>query len=302
MKLESFLTPKRVGNFTVYNVTPVPGGDSLLFVNDKTAFVYDTGFGFSSLVLAENIRKILEALGSGRTLDYILLTHSHYDHALGSATLRTLFPETRVIASPYAAYVFTRDGAKRTMMRLDNLEAERQGMPAMTDYINNLSVDIEVGDCQRLSLAGQSVTVLALPGHTKDCISFYFEEDGIMLGCESVGVLASLNKVIPASLVSFKQSMASIERVSKMSPEYYFVPHQGMLEKEGFSEYIKISRESHEEARRLIIDGNNAGMSVEEIKEKFLSVFYLEKCREIYPLSAVHENLNAMIPMIIAEE
>ena len=40
------------------------------------------------------------------------LTHSHYDHALGSAYILRHYPNAKVVAGKYAVDIFKRDGTK----------------------------------------------------------------------------------------------------------------------------------------------------------------------------------------------
>ena len=63
---------------TITDVRVFPGDCAFLLDDGKTAVLYDTGFAFTGSRIAENIRKVL----GERQLDYILLTHSHYDHVL----------------------------------------------------------------------------------------------------------------------------------------------------------------------------------------------------------------------------
>ena len=66
---------------TITDVRAVAGDSAFLIDDGETAVLCDTGFGFTGYSVADNIQRIL----GDRPLDYILLTHSHYDHALGSA-------------------------------------------------------------------------------------------------------------------------------------------------------------------------------------------------------------------------
>ena len=64
-------------------------GDAAFLLDDgKTAVLYDTGFGFTGYNVADNIKKVL----GDRPLDYIFLTHSHYDHALGAPYVVRAYP------------------------------------------------------------------------------------------------------------------------------------------------------------------------------------------------------------------
>ena len=70
-------------------------GDAAFLIDDgKTSILYDTGFGFTGYEVAENIKNCL----GNRQLDYIFLTHSHYDHALGCPYIVRQYPCAKVVA------------------------------------------------------------------------------------------------------------------------------------------------------------------------------------------------------------
>ena len=106
----------------ITDVRAVVGDSGFLLDDGETAILCDSGFGFTGEAVAENIRK---ALGD-RKLDYILLTHSHYDHVLGSTHIKARFPEAKIVAGVHAQAVFAKEKARRIMGELDRL---RQGMP-----------------------------------------------------------------------------------------------------------------------------------------------------------------------------
>lgn len=70
-------------------------GDASFLIDDgKTSVLCDMGFGFTGYAVAENIKNCLGKC----QLDYIYLTHSHYDYALGSAYILRCFPTAKVVA------------------------------------------------------------------------------------------------------------------------------------------------------------------------------------------------------------
>ena len=74
-------------------------GDAAFLLDDgKTSILYDTGFGFTGYAVADNVKAYL----GERRLDYIFLTHSHYDHALGSAYILRRYPDAKVVAGSCA--------------------------------------------------------------------------------------------------------------------------------------------------------------------------------------------------------
>ena len=119
--------------------------------------------------VADNIKAVL----GERKLDYIFLTHSHYDHALGSAYILRRYPDAKAVAGRYAADIFQRDGAKRTMKKLD---AEFAAECGVTDYEflgDELRVDIPCDDGDIIDTGDMQFEVLNLPGHTKCSVVFY---------------------------------------------------------------------------------------------------------------------------------
>ena len=110
-------------------VGAAPGGECyLLFVGGSTLLV-DSGFQFCGPQLVEHLRRTLQ----GRALDYILLTHSHYDHALGSVFCKQAWPEATVVASRYAAGIFQKPNARALMRKLDAYQAAQCGVTGAPD-------------------------------------------------------------------------------------------------------------------------------------------------------------------------
>ncbi|MCQ2505172.1 MAG: MBL fold metallo-hydrolase [Saccharofermentans sp.] len=295
--LNNFEVPAKIGSATVYNVTPVRGGDAYLFVFDDVTFLYDSGYGFSSKKLYENIVAVL----GERNLDYVLLTHSHYDHALGSAYLSVAFPECRIVGFEYAARVMLKDGARATMTRLDEAARELKGFTEPYEYIDKLHIDIPVTDGQTLKLGSLTCEVISLPGHTRDSVSYYFPGERLMLGCETVGLYAKEGVVMPSFLVGYQMTLDSIDKCSAYDIDNYLVPHQGMLSGDEVRDFIANSRVSHEHSSKLIIDGFKKGKSIEELVDDFSEDFYHEFIRVVYPPAAYSENVHIQIPMILKE-
>lgn len=295
--IDNFDTPRKIGSAMVYNVTPVRGGDAYLFVFDDVTFLYDSGYGFSSKKLYENIVSVL----GERNLDYVLLTHSHYDHALGSAYLSVAFPECKIVGFEYAAKVMLKDGARKTMTRLDEAVRVFNSSEDYFEAMDNLHIDIPVVDGQKLMLGSHECEVVSLPGHTRDSVSYYFADQRLMLGCETVGLFAKEGVVLPAFLVGYNLALESISRCSTYDMDYYFVPHQGMLSGDEVKSFMKASYDSHELSREIIINGFNEGKDLEALVDDFSEVFYPDEIKSVYPPEAYSENVHIQIPTILRE-
>ena len=186
-------------------------GDAAFLIDDgKTSVLYDTGFGFTGYAVAENIKKCL----GDRPLDYIFLTHSHYDHALGSAYVLRHYPNAKVVAGKYAVGIFGRDGAKRVMKELDAKFAKSCGV---TDYEflgDELRVDIAVDDGDIVEAGDMTFEVISLPGHTRCCVGYYLKQEHLLLSNETLGVYDGDQTIMPVCLVSFSERMNATRRYS----------------------------------------------------------------------------------------
>ena len=171
-------------DITITDVRAVPGDSAFLIHNEKCAILYDSGFAFSGVAVLDNIKQVL----GDRRLDFILLTHSHYDHVLGVPNLLEAYPNVKVVASAYAAHIFTRASAKQTMRELNKKAAQHLGLPPKDHLIEKLRVDIPVKDGDIIDCADLRFRVIALPGHTKCSVGYYLEENNLLLGVETLGV------------------------------------------------------------------------------------------------------------------
>lgn len=298
MAINTIATPYTLGDMTIYNVTAIRGSDSFLFVSNNVTFLYDTGFDFCSPSLYDNIKRIL----GSRPLDYILITHSHYDHALGSAYLSLMYPNVKIVASTYASRIMLKDSARMVMRRLDNSAAQDHGITSYEDHIDVLHADITVEDGDILKLGNHEVTVLAFPGHTRDCVAYYFKDLKLMLGVETLGIPVGDRKIMASFLVGYQLTLDSIARAREFEIDYYFVPHTGILEGEDVKTFFDDSVEGHIIGHDLIVNGFKDGLSHEEIFKKMEEKFYTEEVQIIYPYSAFSENTNIQIPMVLREE
>lgn len=298
MYINNISKPSAYGDITIHNVTAVRGSDSFLFVCNDVTFLYDTGFDFCSKTLYENIKKVL----GERPLDYILLTHSHYDHALGSAYLSLMYPDVKVVASSYAAKIMLKDSARNVMRRLDNAAAKDHGITDYENHIDHLHADIPVEDGDVLELGSHKVTVYSFPGHTRDCVGYYIEDLKFMLSVETLGIPVDDTLVMPSFLVGYQLSLDSIRRAQTLDISYYFVPHTGVIEGDDIKSFFVYSLEGHKIGRDVIVNAFKEGKTHEEIFKLIEDMFYTEDAKVIYPYSAFSENTNIQIPMILREE
>ncbi len=281
----------------ITDVRPLSGDSGFLIDDGETSVLYDTGFGFTGDRLAENIKKEL----GERRLDYIFLTHSHYDHALGAVYVQKMYPEAKIVAGEYAARIFEKPSAKSTMRRLDRRFARKCGVYEYEDLIDNLKVDIAVNDGDKVKAGKMTFTVINLPGHTKCSVGFYLEENKLLLNSETLGVYFGENTILPICLVGYKMSLDSFKRVEGLDIENMLVPHYGLLDKKQTSFFLenseKVLRQTAEHVKEIFSAGGTANDALKFFEQNF----YTETIRPTYPIDAFLLNTGIMIELIKKE-
>lgn len=276
----------------------VDAGDSAFLIDDgETSILYDSGFAFTGFGVAEKIKNEL----NGRELNYIFLTHSHYDHALGSVYALKYWPKATVVASEYAAKIFEKDTAKAVMRDLDKKYALKCGINEYEDLIDDLKVDIKVNDGDIVKAGILEFICLSLPGHTKCSFGFYAPQEKLLLSCETIGVFDGKNTVVPSYLVGTEMAFNSINKVKELDIENILLPHFGLLNKEQTKIYLAEAEKSAKETFNEISSILKSGKSKEEAVKFFLNKFYKDEVKKIYPKDAIELNTNIMVNLIERE-
>ena len=140
---------------------PGKGGDCILITGSERTALWDTGMFYCAPSAIEMTRSLL----GGRGLDYIILSHTHYDHIGALTELRRAFPEARVICSEYGAYVLGREGARKVMKDLSLVAAkmymdEPAGLPEFDASGFYADASVKTGDVITMQ-AGCKHTVIA---------------------------------------------------------------------------------------------------------------------------------------------
>ncbi len=286
-----------MNTLTVTDMRAHPGDSAFLIDDGTTSIMYDSGFGFTGHRVAEKISEHL----CDRTLDYIFLTHSHYDHALGSAHALKRWPDAKVVAGAYAAKIFAKPTAKAVMRDLDKKFATACGVDSYDDLTDDLKVDIPVNDKDRIRAGNLEFIALNLPGHTKCSVGYYEPSHKLLLGCESLGVFNGKDDVVPSYLVGYQLVIDSISRVEKLDIEQILVPHYGLLSREQTPFFLQKAKERAVSVAAEIVDMLKAGKSKQEITEAFKKMFYHDYIQTIYPIDAMELNTGIMIDLLQKE-
>ena len=283
----------------VVNVGCVPGGEAFLLITEEKTAIVDSGFAFTAKPMVKKMKAEL----NGRPLDYILLSHSHYDHISGASLMKKTWPDVKIVSAEYAAKIFEKKSAMKTIAKMNRAAALHfRKLPFFNNDLSNIHTYIAVKDGDIIDLGSAKLRVIAAPGHTKDSIAFYCEEENLLVTCETMGALAGNDSVMPACLVGFKSTMDFIEKVEKMRPQKMLYPHYGIIDnEEDCMKVISWSKRDNLEAKDIIVNAYNEGKDLETIKQMIKDKYYTDIVRKGQPEKAFDLNNKYMVPMIIKE-
>jgi glyoxylase-like metal-dependent hydrolase (beta-lactamase superfamily II) len=320
--------------FEVKDVSWNPGGSSYLLITGKSAFLCDAGFSFSAADTIANIEVALSeakakdservagsaangAVTDGaenaaaddaapvgrRKLDYILLTHSHFDHASGAPAIARAFPEAKIVAGSYAAEVFSRSGARNAIWDMNVAAARFLGREPGEDTTAELRVDIAVNDGDVIRTEDEVIRVYDTHGHTNCCVSYYFENERLFVTSESSG-FKFRDVIWPAFLTSYRESLDSISLLERLAPEHLLLSHSGLTSGDEAKAFPAAIREETKQKADFVISRHNAGMSNDEIADEYITAYFYGVIKDtgMQPLESFEANLHALIPRLIAEQ
>ncbi len=205
----------------------------VFLLDGPTPAFFEGGVTFASRLYLNSIKPILD----GRAPEWIFLTHVHWDHCGAVGSLCEAYPSCRIGASRRAAEIMRRPKAVRLMTEL-NHEAKKSvaEVPAVDpDAVHDLrfrpfEVNEVLEDGRIIPLGPDlSVRVMATPGHTKDHLSYFVPEKGIVICSEASGSLDAMGKIIVEFLVDYDGYRASLKRLAALDAEVLCRGHLGVL-------------------------------------------------------------------------
>jgi len=270
---------------------------NLIVGDDHTALI-DCGMAFCA---GRTIASVEKALG-GRPLDYILLTHAHYDHVGALPYFRKRWPGLRLAASEAAAGIMRKDTPRRVIRELAATAGARFG-EAYEDYDGDdaFFADIILNDGDLTDLGGLSVRALATPGHTRDSYCFFVPELELLLLNETPGVLTPDGGMYPCYLTSYNDAVASTEKCARIKYRHLSLPHRSVVdagEVEGFFERALLTTKA---CYAFIRDMSDSGLGEDAMLDAFYDRYFSETLMMFQPREAFFMNARATIACTLRE-
>lgn len=289
----------------IQQVTGGRGGDVLLILGPEKTSLYDAGMCCFAEETIANIEKELE--GTGRSLDYIFLSHSHYDHMGALPYFINRWPNAEVCASEKTKKVFDSEGARRTIEKMGKNAANIYKVDPEKVIVNPLRVDIVLKDEERISLGTDEkgrlweIQAIETRGHTDCSMSYMILPEKILLCSESCGVITGPDMIEVSALKSFEETIASAEKLKSMEINHLYGQHFGMVPDwfryDFFDLYIRCAQEQHDFSYSLA----EKGLSDDEILAEHEKRYWDDSRNLHQPYEAYRMNAESEVRQVMSK-
>ena len=282
----------------IKRVTAGSGGEAVLIIGTEKTALIDCGMAYCGDDLVANIKKELKDC----PLNYVILSHTHYDHISGLPYLRKAWPDLISLGAAYGKKVLEKESALKQIKILSKVAGEKYtGQKNPSVLMDGLKIDQVICEKDVILLGDKKLHVMETPGHTNCSLSFLLEPEKIFFPSETTGVYAKKGMLFTGMLKSYRETVASIEKCRKINVNCIIAPHYGLVPEYDKEIYWDLSLASVEESKKFILEKKKEGALFEEILEEYTKEFWISKRTTAQPKEAFILNAHHMIRNVLKE-
>lgn len=147
----------------------------------------------------------------GLNLEYIILTHGHYDHILGVDAVKKAHPEARIV------------------FPASEMKCLEDGKYSLTAYQGmkqpSFRPDILVRDGDTFDFSGEEFLVISTPGHTEGGTCYYLKKEGLLFSGDTLFRLGYGRTDFPGG--NENELIRSLSRLCKLPGDTKVYPGHG---------------------------------------------------------------------------
>ncbi len=218
-------------------------------------------------------------------ISHLVILHSHFDHMMVFPTLKERYPWMKIVSSELNRTTFSSErimakafdsDRKMTLALIErNLISEAPNLNPYTSF----PLDITVSEGSTLDLGdGIKIKFIETPGHSPDCLSAYFEEDGVLFCSDGAGFYIPPDFSRPNYWFRLEEAEKSLNKMKTIDPEILCRGHYGaIVGREVTRRNLQMACQSIEDFKAFLLERIQSGGSVdvitEEVTERFSKGF-----------------------------
>jgi glyoxylase-like metal-dependent hydrolase (beta-lactamase superfamily II) len=185
---DSFFSQKNRREWTSISgtrIVKVLGGRSNVFLIscDQQNILIDTGPGFMSKRLLQRLEKLKIT-----KIDYLILTHSHFDHAANASLIKEKFGARIVIHQSEAEYLVSGDSPMPAGTNAFSAWLVRNFSQKLVNIVRYKSCQADILVNDSLNLSSTGINIVNTPGHTIGSLSIIVDQEIALVGDTLFGI------------------------------------------------------------------------------------------------------------------
>jgi len=215
--------------------------------------------GGGQWVVPELERQIREFQIDMDRVQYLLISHTHYDHCGAVPYLQKRYPHIKVLASQETSKLFAMEKAVRNMRTFSRQAMDNLGLPM---EFQGISLDFDGVDLARELQEGDRVDlgdnlqfeVYETPGHSRCSITIYAPEQKWLFPSDSLCIpVGDGNEFISTAHESFAVFLNSLKKIENLEVHLCAWEHHGVMTDKDAQDIVKrVIRYTLEYKRKIL--------------------------------------------------
>jgi glyoxylase-like metal-dependent hydrolase (beta-lactamase superfamily II) len=251
---------------------------NLYLVKGETFAVIEGGV---SAVAHDFLAQLSQLRVPPESISYLVVLHSHFDHMMVFSILKDRYPWLKIVSSRLNQAVFSSERILAKVFEADRKIALAMIERGLISEIPSLSpqtsfpLDLPVEGNSSLDLGnGVRLTFIETPGHSPDCLSAYYEQEGVLFCTDAAGFYVPPDLFYPNYWYSLEASDTSFERMKETDPEILCRGHYGaIVGRESVRKNLQSAHGKMRDFKPFVLDRIQSGWSVDDMTREVTKQF-----------------------------
>lgn len=166
------------------------------------------------------------------SLDYVFISHAHFDHLGALPFLRQNYPSLKLVAGSQTVKMLSSEAVLENLFnenRESALSLDQEFNLTLKNWTSALNIDLVLNEGDEVDLGdGVVVKAICTPGHSEDSMSYLIRPDCLMVVGDALGAYNGRDCVVPSFRDSLEDFLASILKIESFEVKLLALAHSGV--------------------------------------------------------------------------